>query len=225
MHLPDDVAVEATAPDGAVVTYEASATDKAGGSVAVACNLESGSTFQLGTTRVWCSASDANGTATGSFLVTVQDTTPPTVVYGPHPATYAVDETVSIRCTASDAVGVIVSTCADVDAWAWTFGLGPTTLTAEATDGAGNASRASTSFEVVATYPSMTSLTNGWVQKAGTAAQLATYLEAAARAEARGNLKAEAGNLDSYRTLLGAQAGKAISQEDAATLITLSAGL
>ena len=53
--------------------------------------------------------------------------------------------------------------------------------------------RADREHEVVATYPSMTNLSNLWVAKAGVAVELNSYLEAAARAEARGNLKAEAG--------------------------------
>ena len=145
LDLPGDVTAEASGPDGAVVTYAASATDQSGGSVAIACNPVSGSVFPLGTTRVVCSATDASGTSTGSFAVTVQ-----------------------------------------------------------------------------VTYPSMTNLTNAWVRKAGVAAQLTAYLDAAARAEARGNLKAEASNLESYRTLIRAQAGKAISRDDAATLIAFS---
>ncbi len=68
----------------------------------------------------------------------------------------------------------------------------------------------------------MTNLTKAWVGKAGVAAQLTPYLDAAARAEARRTTKADAGNLESYRTLIRAQSGKAISQDDAATLITFS---
>ena len=76
-----DVTAEATGPSGAAVTYSATATDLVDGSVAVNCDHASGSTFPLGTTAVQCTATDAhNNTAHASFLVTVSDTTPPTIV-------------------------------------------------------------------------------------------------------------------------------------------------
>jgi hypothetical protein len=76
-----DVVAEATGPSGAAVTYNATATDLVDGSDAVTCDHASGSTFPLGTTTVQCTATDAhNNTAHKSFLVTVRDTTPPTIV-------------------------------------------------------------------------------------------------------------------------------------------------
>jgi HYR domain-containing protein len=76
-----DVTAEATGPSGAAVTYNATATDLVDGSDSVSCDHASGSTFPLGTTTVQCTATDAhNNTAHKSFLVTVRDTTPPTIV-------------------------------------------------------------------------------------------------------------------------------------------------
>lgn len=61
-----------------VVTYTASAQDLVDGSVLLTCTPSSGSTFPLGTTVVQCSASDTRGNAaSGSFTVTVQDSTQP----------------------------------------------------------------------------------------------------------------------------------------------------
>jgi hypothetical protein len=77
--LPANITAEATSPSGAVITYSASASDVIDGSAPVICTPASGSTFGLGTTTVSCSASDQSGnTATGTFTVTVRDTTPPT---------------------------------------------------------------------------------------------------------------------------------------------------
>jgi hypothetical protein len=74
--LPADITVEATSPAGAVVTYSATADENA----TVVCNPPSGSTFALGTTTVNCSATNVlNQTTTGSFHVTVVDTTPPSI--------------------------------------------------------------------------------------------------------------------------------------------------
>jgi hypothetical protein len=81
LSLPADITVEATGPGGATVTYSATSTDIVDGSVPVICSPASGSTFPLGSTTVQCSATDSHlNKATGSFNVTVQDTTPPTVV-------------------------------------------------------------------------------------------------------------------------------------------------
>ena len=78
--VPSHITVEATGPDGANVTFTVSATDIVDGSVPVSCQVQSGDTFQLGTTTVNCQATDSsNNTGYGSFPVTVQDTRPPTL--------------------------------------------------------------------------------------------------------------------------------------------------
>ncbi|HWW62441.1 MAG TPA: HYR domain-containing protein, partial [Thermoanaerobaculia bacterium] len=80
LSLPGNITVEATSPDGAVVTYSASAFDGNGNSIAIACAPASGSTFAIGTTNVACSATDGSGnTASGAFSVTVVDSTSPVI--------------------------------------------------------------------------------------------------------------------------------------------------
>lgn len=74
--VPDDMTVEATSPAGAVVTYTATATE--GG--VVTCSPASGSTFAFGDTTVNCTATNSVGDDTDSFVVTVVDTTAPTIV-------------------------------------------------------------------------------------------------------------------------------------------------
>ncbi len=81
LSLPDDITEEATSPAGATVTYTATATDENPAEPAVNCDTPSDSVFSLGTTTVNCSATDeAGNTSIGSFNVTVQDTTAPTLV-------------------------------------------------------------------------------------------------------------------------------------------------
>ena len=79
--LPADIGgVEATGPGGAVVNFRATATDLVDGPVTVSCSPASGSTFAVGTTPGDCSAADAHGnSASGTFDVTVVDTTPPLI--------------------------------------------------------------------------------------------------------------------------------------------------
>ena|GEM_PF-1907793 len=80
LSLPADITEEATGPGGAAVSYSSSASDLTSGVASSGCTPASGSTFTLGTTAVNCSATDnAGNTETGSFNVTVQDTTPPTL--------------------------------------------------------------------------------------------------------------------------------------------------
>ena len=77
--LPDDMTVEASSSSGATVTFAVTASDLEDGDVtsSVVCTPASGSTFPLGETTVDCSVTDSGGLkTTGSFKVTVVDTTP-----------------------------------------------------------------------------------------------------------------------------------------------------
>src|SRR5678816_3816880 len=76
--VPEDMIVEATGPEGRIVSYESTATDTVDGNVATVCNPKSGAMFALGQTRVECTANDkAGNTGKNEFIVTVRDTTPP----------------------------------------------------------------------------------------------------------------------------------------------------
>jgi hypothetical protein len=82
LHLPLEVSAEATSPAGALVSWTATATD-AEDAVAPTptCLPASGSQFPLGISTVECSVTDGGGsTVTGSFLVSVGDGTPPSLV-------------------------------------------------------------------------------------------------------------------------------------------------
>ena len=71
--VPADMAVNATGPAGALVTFTATATDENPTNPAVTCVPPSGSVFAIGDTTVVCTATDAAGnTASASFTVTVQ---------------------------------------------------------------------------------------------------------------------------------------------------------
>jgi rhamnogalacturonan endolyase len=78
LRLPADQIVEATGPDGAVVTFSGSAHDNLDGFVPITFEPLPGSRFPRGTTTVKAVAIDTWGnTASGSFTVTVHDTTAP----------------------------------------------------------------------------------------------------------------------------------------------------
>jgi hypothetical protein len=146
LNLPGGQTREATSAAGADVSFTATANDSVDGSRPVICNPASGSTFGLGPTTVNCSATDTHGnTATGSFTITVQDTTPPVLTV---PANIVVTATtpagapVTFAPTAADLVdGARAVACAPASGS--TFAIGTTTVSCSAGDTRGNSASAS----------------------------------------------------------------------------------
>jgi uncharacterized repeat protein (TIGR01451 family) len=150
LSCPDDISTPNTPNQcGAVVAYSPPTTSSACGTVT--CAPASGSFFPIGTSTVTCTPQ--NGTAC-SFTVTVQDVQPPAitcpaniVVTLPLNST-ATTKAVSYSVTATDnCPGVTVES---TPASGSTFPLGTTTVTATATDVAGNTSTCS--FTVAVHY-------------------------------------------------------------------------
>ncbi|HEX6623760.1 MAG TPA: HYR domain-containing protein, partial [Pyrinomonadaceae bacterium] len=147
LSLPANLTLEATGPAGAAATYTASASDAVSGNVAVSFSVASGSTFALGTTTVTVTATDAAGnTATGTFTVTVADTTGPVITVPAQPVIAIAADTagavVNFAATAQDAVdGAVAVTYAPAQPGS-VFALGQTLVTVTATDARGNRSQA-----------------------------------------------------------------------------------
>jgi hypothetical protein len=144
--------VEATGPNGAVVTYDVTADDAT--SATVSCAPASGSTFPLGTTQVTCTATDpGNRTSTATFDVRVRDTTAPVISGVPADRTVVSPSGDPIAVTysaptATDTVdGTVPVTCDPASGSQ--FSLGETTVTCTATDAAGNPATASFKVTVV----------------------------------------------------------------------------
>ena len=155
IHLPLEVSAEATSPAGALVSWTATATD-AEDAVAPTptCLPASGSQFPLGISTVTCSVTDGGGrTVSGSFLVSVADSTAPSLVgmpanrnlttadptgmtltYTPPTATDLVDPSPQVDCAPASG--------SHID-------LGTTVVTCTARDATGN--RAERSFTVTVT--------------------------------------------------------------------------
>ena len=140
--LPGNFSVEATSAAGAVVSFAATAVDAVDPSPVVICVPASGTTFPLGDTTVTCTATDADGNvSTGSFVVTVVDTTLPVF------DTELVALTLEATSPSGAVVPYVVPTATDlglpvpvvcVPASGGTFPLGGTPVTCTATDGVGN---------------------------------------------------------------------------------------
>ena len=154
LSLPSDFSREATGPNGAAVSFTASAKDAVDGARVVNCTPNSGSIFALGTTQVSCSASDSrNNTSTSTFAVTVQDTTAPTLNMPSNinaTATSSAGAVVNYTATATDLVdsNPLVNCTPPSGS---TFAVGTTQVSCTAKDVKGNTSAAST-FNVNVAY-------------------------------------------------------------------------
>ena len=148
-----NVKEEARSSAGAVVNFQASATDAFDGDVAIACSPSSGGTFPLGLTTVSCSASDKAGNiANGTFTVEVVDTTPPVLSLPANVTEEATSKNgaaVTFTTTALDAVdGDVPVTCSPASGS--TFALDElTTVSCSASDGAGNSATGTFTVEVL----------------------------------------------------------------------------
>jgi hypothetical protein len=149
--LPAPITAEATSSAGAAVSFTVTATDNA----STVCTPPSGSTFALGTTTVNCTATASTGTTSGSFTVTVVDTTPPALSL---PASITAEATgpggaaVTYSATANDLVdGSRPVTCDHASGS--TFPLGTTTVQCTATDTHNNTAHGSFTVLVQDTTP------------------------------------------------------------------------
>ncbi|MBD0337672.1 MAG: HYR domain-containing protein [Thermoleophilia bacterium] len=160
--LPPDMTVEADGPGGTIVTFSATATNSGRAVFPVTCTPPSGSTFPLGTTEVECAAVlSEEETLTGSFHISVRDSTPPTLTV---PADLSLTAETSLGLDGTDEriaaflAGAIATDVVTIeppvvhDAPA-TFPVGTTAVTFTATDAAGNSTSKSATVAVIGPPP------------------------------------------------------------------------
>src|SRR5581483_382523 len=152
-YLPADITAEATGPGGTAVSYVATV-----GSGTIQCVPASGALFPLATTTVNCSASNAVGSSTASFHVSVVDTTPPSLtlssdlsVNTPNPGGTVVSYTARATDIVDGSVAVICFTPSGAN-----FPVGTTTVQCSATDAHHNTTTNSFKVTVVYTPPMLT---------------------------------------------------------------------
>ncbi len=112
LHLPANITAEATSAAGAIVTFTATATDARDPQTDAVCAPASGSQFAFGATTVNCSSTNSrHKTATGSFIVTVVDTTAPFVsVLGvSNGATYNLGAVPAASCSTTDSASGVAT--------------------------------------------------------------------------------------------------------------------
>lgn len=164
--VPEPTTVEATGPDGAVVTFMLpTAVDAVDGTVRVVCTPPSGSRFPIGTTVIACTATDSRrNQAAASFPVTVRDTTPPNLLVPPPLAlgatgpdgTPASDPRIQVflsSARASDTVDGAPLVGADAPP---VFPVGTTTVRFTAADRFGNVTVLTSSVEISPFVPPAT---------------------------------------------------------------------
>jgi hypothetical protein len=215
---------EATGPDGASVAFQASATNSAGNALPVTCSPPSGSIFQLGSTTVTCTATDAGGNSgSASFNVLVQDTTPPHIFV---PSAITVNATspagarVSYLVLATDLVdGLVPVTC--LPSSGTIFAIGTTGVRCIAWDSRDNTAQASFNVHVKGADEQITDLLRLVMQEQlGTGASLADKLQAI-QADIAGNLTSDAcGTLQAFINEVQAQNGKKLTSDQSAQLIS-----
>jgi len=144
--VPTELTVSAMSLFGSSVPFSVSALDDIDGVVSTTCTPPSRSTFAIGSTTVICTATDSAGNiGSASFVISVQDSTPPVVTVPEDliiSTTLASRNSVTFSASASDDIdGFISTTCFPPSGSV--FPIGRTTVICTARDSAGNIGSAS----------------------------------------------------------------------------------
>jgi hypothetical protein len=153
LSIPKQVTQEATGPNGANVSFSTSSQDKEDGSLTPTCTPASGSVFPIGATAVSCTVTDSNGNSvSGTFTVTVRDTTPP--AFSPFQPTEGVRDDTGVQVffdvTANDLVDGNVPVICNYQS-GYKFPPGVTELKCTASDSRGNQSTKTVQITVTVT--------------------------------------------------------------------------
>lgn len=158
-----------------------------------------------------CSATSIGGSSTETVTIK-RDATDPSVGFSGNTGSYTVDQTVAISCSAIDAMsGIQSANCPGASGAAYEFALGVNSLSASATDKAGNTAAATAAFTVTVDAQSLCALVERFVSQKGIANSLCVKLR-------NGATKA-------FVNEVQAQSGKFVPADKAAILIALASAL
>jgi hypothetical protein len=141
-------------------------------------------TAETAATTLTCSATSGAGLSAAKSVTIKIDRTPPFVTYTGNAGSYTVDQTVAIKCAATDplsngvASGIATTNCQNIMAPAYFFPLGTTTVSAWAVDKADNFGSGSTSFTIFVTADSLCGLTLQFVQSSPSFQRLLPWVQA-----------------------------------------------
>jgi predicted outer membrane repeat protein len=217
------------APNGAgwynaPVTFTFSGDDATSGIGSCAPVTYSGPDNATASVSGGCTDVAGNPTTVSSTIA--YDATAPVIVYTGSAGNYTILQTVSISCAASDNLsGVATTDCQNINALGSTFNGGSNTITSTATDAAGNVGHGSVTFTVTVTADDMSTLTAQYTSDPRVARQLATMLNGVAFAERMHSASMKAGYINMYIMLVNQQRGRALTSQEADTLIRLARSL
>ena len=170
LNLPSNSTVEGNTTGGATAAYVVSASDAEDATAPTpSCSPAVGDHLSLGANTITCKATDADGAEpTGSFQITVVDTTPPVIANSADVAVEAPDATgATVEYAVPTAVDVVdpapVVGCSPASGTK--FPVGATTVTCIASDASGNQS--STSFKVTVTFVPLVVWSAVWGEPVG----------------------------------------------------------
>lgn len=209
------------------VTVSFVCSDPASGSGLASCTSPTTLSTEGAGQSVTGTAKDAAGNSATAKVSGINiDKTPPTVTYAGNAETYTVDQTVNITCSASDSLsGIASDTCQDANGPAYSFSAGANTLTASATDKAGNTATGSAVFTVQVTSDSLCALTRQFDTGANDGRSLCAKLLVAELLRGLGVQSASNQVLGAYINEVNAQSGKTLTGAQAATLVRLAGAL
>lgn len=146
----------------------------------------------------------------------------PTVTFSVYDGkVYEIDQMVTITCQAADTgSGIATTTCANLSAPAYKFKVGANTVTASATDVAGNMDSSTIQFHVKVSLESLIRLIKQFLahDHSGYGNSLILKLGGVLMSEG----KARAGKLEAFQKEVSAQSGKALEPEQSDILIRLA---
>lgn len=180
--------------------------------------------FVDGTITATCTATNAVGSSAPSSVTVSRDTAKPVVTFTGARA-YRIDETVAVRCSAADPApgsGLASDTCEDVTGPAWSFTLGGHTVSAGASDVAGNESTATAHFSIGVTFASLESVVEAFSSSDDVTDGLNDKLAAAAKAKTAATRDNQ---LKAFENQVRAQRGKALTADEAALLLSFADAL